>query len=399
MAAQDGSKRGTICFMKQRRDLFLLLALMAALVLFTIIGPAGNDDDALSAAPTTRSSGPDGALALLRWLEAQGYDARRLEFQDFTVEPATDVFFMLGPREPVTDAHAAMVLDWVDQGGTLIYASERLFGPDPLLNELDIDLRPFEDDQNEALFDSIEWAPVLQPVFDAPPLQAALVRTDRVLESERADVVPLLGRDTAYVLMGVQHGAGYVYVVSTLFPFTNDGLRTEQNAALLLNLLRRAPPDARVVFDEWHHGFFEPPSLRSAVLSNAWGWALMYALLTLVAYLVLSGRRFGRPIPLAEEVARRSSAEYVDNIADLLQRGGKRDYLRGHYLVALKRRLARPYGLNPALDDPAFAEELSRYRPIEQAELVELLRRLRCPNLNDEELLRLLAEADALEQR
>jgi hypothetical protein len=249
------------------------------------------------------------------------------------------------------------------------------------------------------LFDSIEWAPVRQPVFDAPPLQEALVRTDRVLESERVDVVPLLGRDTASVLVGVQQGEGYVYVASALFPFTNDGLRAEQNAALVLNLLRRAPPDARVVFDEWHHGFFEPPSLRSTVLSNAWGWALIYGALILVAYLILSGRRFGRPIPLAEEVARRSSAEYVDNIAGLLQRGGKRDYLREHYLSALKRRLARPYGLNPALDDPVFAEELCRYRPIDRAKLEELLRRLRRPGLSDEELLRLLAEADTLEQR
>ncbi len=385
--------------MKQRRDLFLLLALIAALVLFAIIGPQSNDDDALSIAPTTRSSGPGGALALLRWLEAQGYDARRLEFQDFALEPATDVFFMLGPRETVTEEHAAIVFDWVDQGGTLIYASERLFGPDPLLNELDIDLEPFEDAQNEFLFDSIEWAQVLQPVFDAPPLQEALVRTDRVLASERIDVVPLLGQGPNYVLMGMRYGEGYVYVASALFPFTNDGLRAEPNAALLLNLLRRAPPDARIVFDEWHHGFFEPPSLRSTVLSNAWGWALIYAALILVVYLILSGRRFGRPIPLAEEVARRSSAEYVDNIASLLQRGGKRDYLREHYLAAFKRRLARPYGLNPGLDDAVFAAELSYYRSIDRTQLETLLRRLRRPGLSDEELLRLLAEADTLEQR
>lgn len=385
--------------MKQRRDLFLLLALIAALILFAILGPASDDSGTASTAPTTRSSGPGGALALLRWLEAQGYAVQRLEFRDFDVEPSTDMFFLLGPSERVTDEQVTLLLEWVAEGGTLIYASEQLFGVDALLTELDIDLQAFEDTDNEALFDVIDWAAVLQPVFDDPPLQEALVRTDRVLATERADVAPLLGQDTAYVLMGVQHGAGYIYVASTVFPFTNDGLRVEQNAALLLNMLRRVPAGAEIVFDEWHHGFFEPPSLRRALFDNAWGWALIYTGLVLVAYLILSGRRFGRPVPLAEEIARRSSAEYVENVADLLQRGGKRDFVREHYVTALKRRLARPYGINPGLEDTAFVGELSRYRQIDPTALEQLLRRMRRPGLGDEELLRLLAEADALEQR
>ncbi|MBC8076042.1 MAG: DUF4350 domain-containing protein, partial [Chloroflexales bacterium] len=52
--------------MKNRRDLYLLLALLAVLVAFTVLGARRSDDDSLAGVPTTHSSAGAGALALLR---------------------------------------------------------------------------------------------------------------------------------------------------------------------------------------------------------------------------------------------------------------------------------------------------------------------------------------------
>ena len=71
-------------------------------------------------------------------------------------------------------------------------------------------------------------------------------------------------------------------------------------------------------------------------------------------FLLLGGRRFGRAVPLKEEHERRSSAEYVESIADLYQRGGKRAYMLRHFYADFKRRLAQPYGINPQVDDREF---------------------------------------------
>jgi hypothetical protein len=166
----------------------------------------------------------------------------------------------------------------------------------------------------------------------------------------------------------------------------------------VLNLLRRVPEGGRILFDEYHHGFYEPPSLLGTIVQTAWGWGILYALGIAALYLLLTGRRFGRPVPLREETRRRSSAEYVESMADLLQRGGKRGFVLRHYRESLKRRLARPYGISPRLDDDAFVRELARYRPLtddDQERLRSLLARMRREQVGEEELLRLIAEADA----
>jgi hypothetical protein len=70
-----------------------------------------------------------------------------------------------------------------------------------------------------------------------------------------------------------------------------------------------------------------------------------------------------------------------------------------HYHSSFKRRLARPFGISPGLDDEAFVRELARYRTVDQAQLHGLLTRMRKTQLGEEELLRLVAEADAMPTR
>jgi len=222
------------------------------------------------------------------------------------------------------------------------------------------------------------------------------VQTGRVLVPHRDDYVTLLGMPDALLVAGIKHGSGYIYLSATTYPFTNAGLRDPANAALALNMLRRAPAGGRVQFDEYHHGFFTAPSTSRILLSSPWGWAAAYAVLVIALYLILGGRRFGRPIPLQEELARRSSAEYVESMADLFQRGGKRDYILKHYYRAFKRALARKDGINPQLDDAEFARELSRARDIDEPALLALLARLRSAKASEAELVRAVSEADAI---
>ena len=99
-------------------------------------------------------------------------------------------------------------------------------------------------------------------------------------------------------------------------------------------------------------------------------------------------------MPLAEETARRSSAEYVESMADLFQRGGKRAYIGRHYHAAFKRRLARPLGVNPQLDDEEFVRAIARVRPVDEGRLRELLARLGGGRLDEAGLVRAVEEAD-----
>lgn len=377
--------------MKNRRDLFIILGLFLVLILFVALGP-GRQEAADPDVPTTYSSAEWGALALYNWARAMGYDGRRLEYRPFELEEEDAALVILNPSEPINRAQAREALDWVEGGGTLIFADDTpIFAgaPNALLDELDVEIAVY------STTTEIERAAPSQPVLDQPPTGEALLRTGRILVPRREDYVKISGPPGAVVIAGIKHGRGYVYLSTATYPFTNQGLRDAENAALVLNMLRRVPAGGRILFDEYHHGFFTRPSTGSVLLGSPWGWAATYATTAIALFLILSGRRFGRPVPLVEEMARRSSAEYIESMADLFQRGGKRAYILGHYHTAFKRRLARPYGVNPQLDDAEFARELARFRAVDEPALLALLDRLRGERLSEAGLVRAVAEADA----
>jgi hypothetical protein len=376
--------------LKNRRDILIIAGLFLALILFVAFGPGRQPPNGPSGA-TTHSSENDGALAFYTWARALGYDARRLEYRAFALDEEDAALVLLNPTERIDRVRTRAILDWVEQGGTLIYAddSPAIFGPaNALLDELQFESGVYSTTVG------IDRAAPAQPVLDQPPVGEAAVETGRVLVPGTDEYVQLLGADDAAIIAGVKRGRGYIYLSTATHPFTNAGLRDTQNAALALNMLRRVPAGGRIQFDEYHHGFFTPPSTTRLVLGSPWGWAAAYAVLVVALYLLLSGRRFGRPVPLKEELMRRSSAEYIESMADLFQRGGKRSYILQHYHTAFKRRLARPLGANPQLPDEEFVRELARYRDLDQPALLALLARLRSLRASEPDLLRSVAEAD-----
>jgi hypothetical protein len=378
---------------KNRRDILIIAGLFLALILFVAFGPGRRPPDSGPSGPTTHSSDEDGALALYNWARALGYDARRLEYRAFALDERDAALVILNPRERIDRAQSRAMLDWVERGGTLIFAADdsALFSPaNALLDDLDIETAVY------STTTTIVRAAPAQPALDQPPLTQAPVQTGRKLVLRTDDYVNLLGAPDAVVVAGIKRGDGYIYVSAAAHPFTNAGLREPENAALALNMLRRVPAGGRIQFDEYHHGFFRPPSTTRIVFGSPWGWAAAYAVLALALYLILSGRRFGRPTPLREEVARRSSAEYVESMADLFQRGGKRAYILSHYHGAFKRRLAKPLGVNPQLPDEEFTRELARHRELDEGALLAMLARLRAERADENELVRTVAGADAL---
>jgi hypothetical protein len=377
--------------MRQLRDLLLIATLFGVLIAFVVVSP-GRAPSLAPDTPTTYSSAPTGALALYEWTRAMGYDARRLEYRPFELTDDDAVLVMLNPSAAISKDHARHIRTWVERGGTLIFAEDApaLFGlSDALLDELQMRMTVITGTQ------MIERAPALQPVFDQPPVRELNARPQRALAPQRNDYASLFGATDQILIAGVRIGQGYVYISATTHPFTNRGLRDRQHAALVLNMLRRAPPGGRVLFDEYHHGLVAPPAPTDGLLRTPWGWAGIYAVTVTALFLLLGGRRFGRAVPLREEVERRSSAEYVESIADLYQRGGKRAYMLRHFYADFKRRLAQPYGINPQADDREFVYQLARVRPIEETALLALLAQLRATPASDAELLRVVAAADA----
>ncbi len=373
------------------RDLLVLVVLFALLVGFAAFTFArqAEADQANQAPPfSTHSSAPSGTKALALWLDALGYQTSNLEYSAFSIPAAATLLVVVEPWISFKPADAALLTTWVQAGGTLVVAADGKYRSLPAAF-------------GATIFTLAEPAApsVRQPFFNRPPLADPLPLVYDRIDLTRQDAVVHLAVETAPgltapTLVSFRLGQGKVYLTTHVDAFTNAGLRNPANAALVYNLLRDVPPGGQILFDEYHHGFTEPPETGRLLFRSPWGWALLYAAGIILAFMALNGRAFGAPLPLADARPRRSTAEYVASMANLLRRARQRGPIAQHYHDELKRRLARPYRINPAQGDLAFTRELARYREIDQDALFELLKGLNRDPSGERELVRLVAEAD-----
>jgi hypothetical protein len=333
------------------------------------------------------STEDDGAKALALWLDELGYRVEPFQYRRFELTSDMDAFFTLAPTREIAEAEAAEIRRYVEGGGTLLIASDEwnsvfdTFGLDFSYNA------------------SAIHATALQPVFQALPLEQALVDTDAALWPDAPEWTPILGNDDAIFAAEATFGRGRVVALAALYPLSNEGIGQADNAALALHAVAGLPRGSTVVFNEYHHGLTEHGTLTQQIRSEPWGWAILYASFILFAYLALSGRRFGRAIPPVWQGARRSSGEYVATMGNMLRRGKHSAWLRDHYLAQVKRTLGSRYGVRANQPAREFVAELALHRP-DAAALAEPLERLeRSPNPDDSTVVNAMRDIDRIERQ
>ncbi len=318
----------------------LLLILLAGL-LATISRPQAGQgiEPPLSA----HSSAPSGALALYMWTQRLDRPVDYLEYRPFELGPDDAVLVSLEPFTRYTDLQVSRLRSWLRGGGTLLLATST---PTRALDALGLGLSATEE---------FSRAVPAQPALLSPPVSWVEARSSDALVFRRG--LPVLRSDDPTprpVLVSVPVGRGRAWMFSMPDAFSNALLGRADNWKLYLNVLADARP-GRVLFDEYHHGLVEPRSLRELMLRSAWGWAILYGLAVLLAYVALRGRRLGRPVP-ATRALYRSSSEYVLGLAAMLQGARKPDYLSRHFEDVYRRTLRRASGLSPR----ASLEEMQR---------------------------------------
>lgn len=366
----------------------LLLLLVAVTALAAI---AESREQAALPDLATFSSQPAGARALRLWLEEEGYRVSDASGATFRVPEGTDLALVLEPEPPGMTAEEWAGLDaWVEAGGTLVLMGEG-FGTAFAAShyELEID---YQEPAGEVVFTA--------PWLGSPPFSASAVRPRASVAGEREDDVALMASGDDPLLVAFPQGEGLVVLGTLTYPLSNAGLKVGDNPALALNLASLAGDGGTIWFDEWHHGVRGAPEAGGG--PGQWlrrtpaGRALLYSAAVLFVALVLSGRRFGRPVPLSRPGRRRAPLEHIVAVANLSWRAGHRQAVLRQYHGQLKRELGRRYRLNPTLPDDEYVAELARFRPnLDTAELGRLLGRLRAPDVGEGEMVVLARQVAA----
>jgi len=376
-------------FRPSRDALFLaaLLALLAGLGSFVAIRQAQIQEAEQVYIPfSTHSARENGALALYEWANALGYRAQRIENTAFHIGDRVKLLFVLAPRETIKSGEARYILQWVERGNTLYLADSGSIVTNGLLRALDVDM--------ERLGERVERVALTQPLADAA-IQQLRADTFSGLDTKRDDIVEFIRADKP-LLLRLSHGKGTIWIASAPELLSNENLRNAENAKFARAILATAPNGSEIAFDEYHLGF-QPEgknSLLNVIYNTPWGWGLLFTAFLLFGYLVINGQRFGRTIPVQRTLARRTPSEYVVSMANLFRRANKRGMVLNHYRHALKRRLGRPFHLNPDLSDDQYVELVTRMRPeLDRAKLVHILNNLRRADATEADLVKSVEQA------
>lgn len=363
----------------------LAIVLFAAAVALGIMTAGTSDETGISRSASIYDEGPGGTSVLRRYLEANGVRTTSLQSDRFVVPDEVRTVLLLGATTEITTADVATLRAHVRAGGSLVVASDLALTERGLLEAFGIRrggaaVRPGEHE-------------VASIALATPLVRRILVDVGIALDPGPGGIALVSDRSGA-IVAAVREGLGTVFVVGTLAPFLNGSIGSADNGRLALALAGLALPGGVVAFDEYHHGLRASPNALAALTGSWPGRSLLLAGLLGFAYIALTGRRLGPPLPLDPRPPR-SSLEFVRSFAGLMRRSGRREIPQRRIREDLRTGLARQCGLDPATPAEEVFEVLARREPA-RAVRARALDDALAGRTRDEQLLRIVAEVQDL---
>jgi hypothetical protein len=211
--------------------------------------------------------------------------------------------------------------------------------------------------------------------FDEPPPSdsdnAPKVTTNSTAGVSPAPVVHL-ATSKAPLLVDYHHGQGRIILLSDPFIVANGGISLKDNLQLAINLLTRS--DGLIAFDEFHQGYGTTHNAFVGYFSGTPVLAICGQIILLILLVLWTrGRRFARPLPLAQ-IDRRSSLEFVASMAELQQRARAFDLAIENIYSRTRRVLARYAGVDYNSPRKVIAERIASRSTINAHQLETLMR-------------------------
>ena len=296
-----------------------------------------------------------------------------------------DALFLQDLKHPPKETDIQHIRDFVRAGGTLIVSGGNVQVVNRFVSEHGITVKRLPKRSEYAQRNSEE------PFFRLHPVNEIYVRTYYTLEIVQNTAAVLYGTRYSAAILTLRVGKGRIFITTSAFLFKDNGLKHGSNATLLYNLMSTLPPNARIGLAQ---GKYIPQAAKptdsfpSFVFKTPIGLAAVYICLIIFIYLILRGRRFGKPLDIQEN-NRRLSSEYVHAMTALYQKGNTRMDILKHIRDKFRADLGLRWRVNPNLDTTTFLEELTQHgADDEDDKLTNLLKDLDVSrNISESQLL------------
>ncbi len=398
-----------------REKALILLAFLAVIVLFVVLSTATyvkeeeKRDSEFAPNRSTYHSGPTGLRAFYDFLSESGHRVIRWrEHTDKLLGPdGRDVktFVVVGRTKlEFEEAEAQNLLRWVTNGGWLILVDRT--PPRELLPAADgwtldserSDFSGFGADpaNRDAMLEGVKAIPPVQPSVLTrdvesimPSRLASRIRIisarnpqnkspdedeDNLYKDANISPAPVasVGDDNGALLVDYPHGLGRIVLLSDPYLLANNGVALKDNLQLALNIVTAS--GGLIAFDEYHQGRGVTENALVGYFSGTPVLALCLQLgLLVLLVLWTKGRRFARPLPLAQ-IDRRSKLEFVASMAELQERSRAFDLAIENIYTRTRRVLARYAGVEYNSPRSEIAERVASRSSLDAHELESLMR-------------------------
>lgn len=371
--------------LRRINPLYALAALLfVGVIAFSVMTAGQTDPTGLGRTASVYDEGPAGTAVLRRWLDGLGVRTAVVQGDLFQprIEDARAVL-ILGATELLTPADVADLRELVARGGMLVIATEAGVAEGLLLDAFGVTM---------AGFVPLGDHEVVGPLGALTGARSLSIDQGREVDAGERGIVTARSEEGALALT-IREGSGTVHVVGSLAPFLSGQIAQGDNGRFVLALLDEAiRAGGPVAFDEYHHGA-HPPADVLAVVQRTWpGRAMVVAGILVFAFVALTGRRLGPPLPLELRPAR-SSLDHVRAFAGLVRRSGHREIARDRIRRELRQGIARELGLDPAAPADRLFGALAAVDPERGREAREIDEGLARP-LRDADLLRSVRRID-----
>ena len=309
---------------------------------------------------------------LYRVLRALKFRVTSIESEQPIRLDRVEVLFLWRLREALDGEEIGKIRHFVEGGGTLIVAGEHQ-ALDSLLLDYGLEMRKVPKP-----LEMSKRVPI-SPIFPNRPVSEIYSRTNFSIRPMKRDIAPLYGQGENYSVVTFRVGNGRAFFMSCPYIFSYAGLKDDGNATFVYNLMTTLPRRARIGLAEYRNYPFrqthsaDPPI--HLLFKTPVGLGVVYIGLIVFLFLVLRGKRFGKPL-VVEETHRRFSSEYVLAMTALYQKGNTRSAILKQLRDTFRSDLATRWNINPNLETASFVEEITKRKPIDGDELQELLTRL-----------------------
>ena len=349
----------------------ICVILIAAITLLSI----NTANDFINRRPSTFFTDRTGTRALLLVLQQilPATTQWRRPFSELPAQSASarSTLIIMGPDEALTETEAATLDRWITSGGQLILATEKEWRiRKPLKSE-----KPAKE-EDEFIAEGYLARNGLQPKVDAS------------------------GENATATSVTKRMGAGRIVYVSDPYAFSNETLRTTDNAVWIA--ARTSEWADTILIDEYHHGFGQRRDLMPLLgtfLLSPWGFVCMQLALAGMLFMLGTRRRFGRPIDELP-VERTSPIEAVEALGGLFEAARARVLSARTIHQYLNVQLSALFGYAIDLSNPAVRERIASRSSLRREELDAYADAVKQAVdrevLSDAELIRIAREATTI---